>query len=42
MVNSMENMHSDVKVLRVKTQMEQNLRSKFLMANEKPRVETNE
>ena len=34
MVNSMENMHSDVKVLRVKTQMKQNLRCKFLMADE--------
>ena len=41
MVNSMENMHSDVKVLRVMTQIEQNLRCKFLMADEEPKVETN-
>ena len=41
MVNSMESMHSDVKVLRVKTQTEQNLRCKFLMVDEEPRVETN-
>ena len=42
MVNSMENMHSDFKVLRVKTQIEQNLRCNFLMVDEKPKVEANE